>query len=84
MKTLLGSFCGMFCTVGFVNSFGLFLEYYKKDQLSDQPESTIAWIAAIDIFFIFGVSVVSGPLLDTIGPRVSTLYYQHNTNQTPS
>lgn len=74
----------MFCTVGFVNSFGLFLEYYKKDQLSDQPESTIAWIAAIDIFFIFGVSVVSGPLLDTIGPRVSTLYYQHNTIQTPS
>ncbi|KAI2931667.1 hypothetical protein CBS147321_10191 [Aspergillus niger] len=70
VQTLLGSFCGMFCTVGFVNSFGLFLEYYKKDQLSDQPESTIAWIAAIDIFFIFGVSVVSGPLLDTIGPRL--------------
>ncbi|OJJ75218.1 hypothetical protein ASPBRDRAFT_119613 [Aspergillus brasiliensis CBS 101740] len=69
VMTLIGSFCGMFCTVGFVNSFGLFLEYYKKDQLSNQPESTIAWIAAIDIFFIFGVSVVSGPLLDTIGPR---------------
>ncbi|GLB07849.1 hypothetical protein AtubIFM57258_003217 [Aspergillus tubingensis] len=70
IMTLLGSFCGMFCTVGFVNSFGLFLEYYKKDQLSNQPESTIAWIASIDIFFIFGVSVVSGPLLDTLGPRL--------------
>ncbi|GKZ47183.1 hypothetical protein AbraIFM66951_010533 [Aspergillus brasiliensis] len=70
VMTLIGSFCGMFCTVGFVNSFGLFLEYYKKDQLSNQPESTIAWIAAIDIFFIFGVSVVSGPLLDTVGPRI--------------
>ncbi|GAQ33255.1 MFS monocarboxylate transporter [Aspergillus niger] len=70
IMTLIGSFCGMFCTVGFVNSFGLFLEYYKKDQLSNQPESTIAWIASIDIFFIFGVSVVSGPLLDTLGPRL--------------
>ncbi|PWY96643.1 MFS general substrate transporter [Aspergillus sclerotioniger CBS 115572] len=68
--TLLGSFCGMFCTVGFMNSFGVFLEYYKTAQLSDQSESTIAWIAAIVIFFIFGVSVISGPLLDTFGPKL--------------
>ncbi|OOF94566.1 hypothetical protein ASPCADRAFT_50418, partial [Aspergillus carbonarius ITEM 5010] len=68
--TLLGSFCGMFCTVGFMNSFGVFLEYYKTAQLSDQPESTIAWIAAIVIFFIFGASVISGPVLDTFGPKL--------------
>ncbi|RAL06182.1 putative MFS monocarboxylate transporter [Aspergillus ibericus CBS 121593] len=68
--TLLGAFCGMFCTVGFMNSFGVFLEYYKTAQLSNESESTIAWLAALVIFFIFGVSVISGPLLDTFGPRL--------------
>ncbi|PYI32131.1 MFS general substrate transporter [Aspergillus indologenus CBS 114.80] len=67
---LLGSFTGVFCTVGFVNSFGLFEEYYSKAQLADESQSTIAWIGALAVFFIFSVSLVSGPLLDTIGPRI--------------
>ncbi|RAL06718.1 putative MFS monocarboxylate transporter [Aspergillus homomorphus CBS 101889] len=67
---LLGSFTGVFCTVGFMNSFGLFEEYYAKSQLAEESQSTIAWIGAIAVFFIFFVSVVSGPLLDTIGPRI--------------
>ncbi|GFF57491.1 riboflavin transporter MCH5 [Aspergillus udagawae] len=68
--TILGSFMGLFCTVGFLNSFGVFEEYYAKNQLADKSESTIAWLGALSIFFVFSVSVVSGPLLDAFGPRL--------------
>ncbi|KAM0098774.1 hypothetical protein ACP6JE_006719 [Aspergillus fumigatus] len=68
--TILGSFTGLFCTVGFLNSFGAFEEYYAKNQLANKSESTIAWLGALSIFFVFSVSVVSGPLLDAFGPRL--------------
>ncbi|RHZ65225.1 hypothetical protein CDV55_102676 [Aspergillus turcosus] len=70
--TILGSFTGFFCTVGFLNSFGIFEEYYAKNQLADKSESTIAWLGALSIFFVFSVSVVSGPLLDAFGPRAGS------------
>lgn len=66
--TILGAFTGLFCTVGFLNSFGVFEAYYAEDQLAGEGETTIAWIGAISIFFIFAVAVVSGPLLDFFGP----------------
>ncbi|KAE8356054.1 major facilitator superfamily domain-containing protein [Aspergillus coremiiformis] len=66
--TILGSFTGMFCTVGFMNSFGVFQEYYGKEQLADKSASTIAWLGAISIFCIFFISVFSGQLLDIFGP----------------
>ncbi|KAE8151421.1 major facilitator superfamily domain-containing protein [Aspergillus avenaceus] len=71
--TILGSFTGLFCTVGFMNSFGVFEEYYGKAQLADKSESTIAWLGAISIFFIFFASVFSGPLLDWFGPTLMLL-----------
>lgn len=71
--TILGAFTGFFCTVGFLNSFGIFQAYYAKAQLADESESTIAWLGAISIFFVFSVSVVSGSLLDIFGPGVSYL-----------
>ncbi|KKK14093.1 hypothetical protein P175DRAFT_0428954 [Aspergillus ochraceoroseus IBT 24754] len=70
---ILGSFVGAFCTVGFINSFGVFQEYYLRHQLSDESESTVAWLGGISIFFVFFSSVVSGPLLDVFGPRVMLL-----------
>ncbi|KAF7592018.1 hypothetical protein BBP40_000799 [Aspergillus hancockii] len=68
--TILGSFTGLFCTVGFMNSFGIFEEYYGKEQLADKSASTIAWLGAISIFFIFFASVFSGQLLDVFGPTL--------------
>lgn len=70
--TILGAGTGFFCTVGFLNSFGVFEAYYIDSQLAGESQSTIAWIGAISIFFIFAVSVVSGPLLDLFGPGVSS------------
>ncbi|KAJ5345638.1 hypothetical protein N7452_003642 [Penicillium brevicompactum] len=67
---IFGAFTCAFCTVGFMNSFGIFQEYYAKNQLSSDSTSTIAWLGAISILFLFGISVVAGAMLDIFGPKL--------------
>lgn len=67
---LTGSFTCLFCTVGFMNAFGVFEEYYARDILSPLQPSTIAWIGAVSIFFLFSLSAVTGGILDVFGPKV--------------
>ncbi|KAJ5944980.1 hypothetical protein N7516_005148 [Penicillium verrucosum] len=68
--SIIGAFTCAFCTVGFMNSFGVFQEYYAKDQLSSSSTSTVAWIGAISIFFLFATSVGAGAMLDIFGPKL--------------
>ncbi|KAL2005075.1 hypothetical protein VTN00DRAFT_2925 [Thermoascus crustaceus] len=67
---LVGAFGSMFCTVGFLNAFGIFETYYKEYQLADKSEFTISWIGAINVFCIFSGSILTGPLIDISGPQV--------------
>ncbi|KAH9204483.1 MFS monocarboxylate transporter-like protein [Leptodontidium sp. 2 PMI_412] len=60
----------MFCSVGFVNAFGVFQEYYSKDQLKNKSESDIAWLGSFNIFCMFGMTIIVGYLNDKYGPRV--------------
>ena len=66
-----GAFTCLFFTVGFLNSAGIFLEYYARDLLSNESPSTIAWISAIAIFFLFAMSPGAGAMLDAFGPKVN-------------
>ncbi|KAL2870560.1 MCT family MFS transporter [Aspergillus lucknowensis] len=67
---IFGSALGAFCSVGFINSFGVFQEYYLQHQLKGESESTVAWLGGVSIFFIFFASVASGSILDLFGPTV--------------
>ncbi|CAG8180195.1 unnamed protein product [Penicillium olsonii] len=67
---IFGAFTCAFCTVGFMNSFGIFQEYYAKNQLASVSTSTIAWVCAISVLFLFGISVISGGMLDVFGPKL--------------
>ncbi|KAJ5871993.1 uncharacterized protein N7529_004346 [Penicillium soppii] len=67
---IFGAFTCTFCTVGFMNSFGIFQEYYAQNQLASSSTSTIAWLGAISILFLFSISVVSGAMLDIFGPKL--------------
>ena len=69
---IFGAFTCAFCTVGFMNSFGIFQEYYAKNQLASVSTSTIAWVCAISVLFLFGISVISGGMLDVFGPKVGS------------
>jgi hypothetical protein len=56
-----------------MNSFGIFEEYYGRNQLSSSSSSTIAWLGAVSIFFLFSISMGSGAMLDIFGPKVKSL-----------
>ncbi|KAJ5701215.1 hypothetical protein N7488_008763 [Penicillium malachiteum] len=67
---IFGAFTSLFCTVGFLNCFGVFEEYYAEVPLANESESTIGWIGAICLFSLFSISTVAGALLDTFGPEL--------------
>lgn len=64
-----GALC-LFCTVGMVNAFGVFQEFYKSDLLSNKSEFDISWIGSLAIFSLYALAPFSGILTDKFGPRV--------------
>ncbi|KAE8150439.1 major facilitator superfamily domain-containing protein [Aspergillus avenaceus] len=66
---VLGAFCGLFVSFGWINCIGVFLDYYKTHQLSDLPTSTVTWITSLEIFMMFFGGPIVGVFFDNFGPR---------------
>ncbi|KAL4881190.1 major facilitator superfamily domain-containing protein [Aspergillus karnatakaensis] len=66
----LGNAGVMFCTLGYVNSWGVYQAYYQAHQLRNETPSAISWIGSLQSFFIFAASLVGGPLFDRYGAKV--------------
>ncbi|KAF5707005.1 hypothetical protein LB506_009981 [Fusarium annulatum] len=66
---VLGAWCTSFCSFGWINSVGVFQEYYQNDLLKGYSSSTIAWIPSLQIFFIMAMGPIIGTLYDKYGPR---------------
>ncbi|KAH8687045.1 major facilitator superfamily domain-containing protein [Ilyonectria robusta] len=64
-----GTWCTSFCSFGWINSVGVFQDYYEHNILKDYSSSTIAWIPSLQIFFIMAMGPVVGRLYDLYGPR---------------
>ncbi|OGM42350.1 hypothetical protein ABOM_007909 [Aspergillus bombycis] len=60
----------MFCAFGYVNSFGVYQEYYLLNQLSTRPPDDISWIGSLQVFFLFSGTLIGGPLFDRYGSVV--------------
>ncbi|GME54748.1 mfs monocarboxylate transporter [Neofusicoccum parvum] len=56
-----GHLC-LFCTWGYLNSWGLFQAYYVSEY--GLPASTVSWVISIQIFLINVLASVSGRLFD--------------------
>jgi len=39
--------------------------------MPEVSESTISWIGSLQVFFMFAAGLISGPLADRYGPKVS-------------
>lgn len=63
----------MFCSVGFINAFGVFQEYYAKNMLANKTASEISWLGSFNVFCMFGGTFVAGYLNDKYGPKVRKL-----------
>jgi len=60
----------MFCSVGFVNAFGVFQEYYSQSLLQGNSESEISWLGSFNVFTMFAGALCVGALLEKVGPQV--------------
>ncbi|KAH9213721.1 major facilitator superfamily domain-containing protein [Leptodontidium sp. 2 PMI_412] len=67
---LIGSFLALFCSVGFVNAFGIFQEYYSSHILALKSASDISWLGSFNVFCMFGTTIIVGYLNDKHGPRI--------------
>ncbi|OJZ83018.1 hypothetical protein ASPFODRAFT_83516 [Aspergillus luchuensis CBS 106.47] len=70
---VLGAFCILFCTFGYLNTWGAYQDYYVTHQLSDYSSSALAWIGSVQVFLLYGGGVVGGPLFDRYGAKVIIL-----------
>ncbi|KAH6666525.1 major facilitator superfamily domain-containing protein [Plectosphaerella plurivora] len=66
---VLGAWCTSFCSFGWLNSIGIFQEFYQNDLLRNYNPSTVSWIPSLQIFFMMGMGPVIGTLYDKYGPR---------------
>ncbi|KAL8849477.1 MAG: hypothetical protein Q9221_005559 [Calogaya cf. arnoldii] len=60
---------GLQACFGWINCIGVFQAYYQTHQLSNYSPSTVAWIPALTVFFMFAGGAVWGKLYDNHGPR---------------
>jgi hypothetical protein len=66
---LLGAFCCLFCSFGWLNCVGIFQNYYQIHQLHDKTSSQIAWISSLQIFVMFFPGPIVGFMFDNYGPK---------------
>ncbi|KAK2049377.1 major facilitator superfamily transporter [Colletotrichum somersetense] len=66
---VLGAWTTSFVTFGWVNSMGVFQEYYQNELLTTYSPGTISWIPSLQIFFMLGLGPFVGQIYDHYGPR---------------
>ncbi|CAA7271138.1 unnamed protein product [Cyclocybe aegerita] len=59
-----GAMCNTLATFGYVNSWGIFQNYYQETLLSSSPPSSIAWIGSIQYALVFLPGLVVGRFFD--------------------
>ncbi|KAL5492850.1 hypothetical protein ACEPAI_4298 [Sanghuangporus weigelae] len=63
-STLAGAFIVVFCTSGYVNSFGVYEDFYVRQYLTSFTTSQISWIGSAQTFCLFSVGILSGYAMD--------------------
>lgn len=67
--TVAGAAACLFVSFGWINCVGVFQEYYGSHQLRQYTASEIAWIPALQIFFMLFGGPFVGKIFDDYGPR---------------
>ncbi|OBT71253.1 hypothetical protein VF21_09485 [Pseudogymnoascus sp. 05NY08] len=64
-----GAWGSCFCSWGWINSVGVFQEYYQKNILKEYSRGTVSWILCSEAFFLVAPTPLIGKLFDRYGPR---------------
>jgi hypothetical protein len=68
-SVILGVWCCSFCSYGWMNSIGIFQEYYQDHLLLGYSASTISWIPSLEVFLMTAMGPLVGLVYDRYGPR---------------
>jgi hypothetical protein len=49
-SVVVGGWCCLFCSYGWINVIGLFQTYYQEDLLPSYGPSTISWITSVEVW----------------------------------
>lgn len=63
MKTL-GCFLIYMNTWGIATSFGVYQSYYQQHTLREYAPGTISWIGTVQVFLLFFIAIIAGPIYD--------------------
>ncbi|KAE8140530.1 major facilitator superfamily domain-containing protein [Aspergillus pseudotamarii] len=63
---VLGAWCVLFCSFGWINSIGEFQAYYEHNLLRQYSSSKISWIPSLQIFFMFAMVLSDTPLAGSV------------------
>ncbi|KAK0640233.1 Aspyridones efflux protein apdF [Lasiodiplodia hormozganensis] len=66
---VLGCFCALFVSFGWIGAIGVFQEYYQLNQLKEYTPSQVSWIPSIEACFMFLGGSWVGRIQDLYGPR---------------
>lgn len=59
-----GGWCCTFITFGYLNSYGIWQDYYQQTTLSHKSPSQVAWIGAFQYWLMFAPAIFAGRLFD--------------------
>jgi len=66
---ILGGWCCLFVSFGWIVAIGVFQDYYQGHQLSSYSASTISWIPSLQACSMFIGAPMFGKLFDNYGPH---------------
>ncbi|KAJ7179763.1 major facilitator superfamily domain-containing protein, partial [Mycena filopes] len=62
--TILGTFFIQFCTLGSINAFGVYQDYYTRYSLSNKTASEISWIGSFQLCMQYAPGIFVGRAFD--------------------
>ncbi|KAJ2918125.1 hypothetical protein MD484_g2299, partial [Candolleomyces efflorescens] len=71
--TVAGCWLMQFSTFGYIWSWNVFQDYYMNTFPQNHAVVKLAWIGSLQLFLCFGLSIVSGKLLDSDKFQIATL-----------
>ncbi|KAI9731460.1 MAG: hypothetical protein M1818_007850 [Claussenomyces sp. TS43310] len=71
---VLGGWCCLYCSFGWINCIGIFQAYYEQVPLRNYSSSTVAWIPSMESFMMFFFGPIFGKIQDNYGPRYLLLF----------
>ena len=72
-SVVLGGWCCLFSSFGWINCIGVFQDYYQKDQLRAYSPSTVAWVSSAESAMMFIGAPIFGKIFDDYGSRYMLL-----------